>query len=75
MLSGDRARSPRRPSIAGAKDDRRDASVAAAGLRTDPHLFGRVAAGDPGVAELREWSRLVEELQRERVRLANRIRQ
>src|ERR687898_521749 len=52
-----------------------DARVAAAGLRTDPHLFRRVAAGDPAVVELREWSRLAEELQRERVRLGNRIRQ
>src|SRR5215218_1516127 len=64
-----------RISVAGAKDDRRDARVAAAGLRTDPHLFRRVAVGDPGVAELREWSRLAEELQQERVRLADRIRQ
>src|ERR671932_2317358 len=62
-------------SIAGAKDDRRDARVAAAGLRTDPHLFRPVTAGEPGVVELREWSRLAEELQQERVRLANRIRQ
>src|ERR671932_1400466 len=62
-------------SVAGAKDDRRDARVAAAGLRTDPHLFGQLTAGDPGVVELREWSRLAEELQQERVRLANRIRQ
>ena len=64
-----------RISVAGAKDDRRDARVAAAGLRTDPHLFRRVAVGDPGVVELREWSRLAEELQQERVRLANRVRQ
>jgi transposase len=62
-------------SVAGAKDDRRDARVAAAGLRTDRHLFRRVAAGDPAVVELREWSRLAEELQQERVRLGNRIRQ
>src|SRR5215210_1789662 len=62
-------------SVAGAKDDRRDARVAAAGLRTDPHLFRRVLAGDPSVIELREWSRLAEELQQERVRLGNRIRQ
>src|SRR3954454_4161880 len=60
-------------SVAGAKDDRRDARVAAAGLRTDPHLFREVTAGDPGVIELREWSRLTEELQQERMRLANRI--
>ncbi len=62
-------------SMAGAKDDRRDARVAAAGLRTDPHLFRPLQVGDPGVVELREWSRLAEELQRERLRLANRIRQ
>src|SRR3712207_1368860 len=64
-----------RSSVAGAKDDRRDARVAAAGLRTDPHLFRPLQVGDPGVVELREWSRLAEELQRERLRLANRIRQ
>jgi transposase len=62
-------------SVAGAKDDRRDARVAAAGLRTDPHLFRPLRVGDPGVIELREWSRLAEELQQERLRLANRIRQ
>src|SRR3954467_1572375 len=62
-------------SVAGAKDDRRDARVAAAGLRTDPHLFRPVAVSDPAVIELREWSRLAEELQQERLRLANRIRQ
>jgi len=62
-------------SVAGAKDDRRDARVAAAGLRTDRHLFRPVQASDPAVVELREWSRLAEELQRERVRLGNRIRQ
>jgi len=62
-------------SVAGAKDDRRDARVAAAGLRTDPQLFRAVQAGDPVIIELREWSRLAEELQQERVRLGNRIRQ
>ena len=62
-------------SVAGAKDDRRDARVAAAGLRTDPHLFRPLQVGDPGVVELREWSRLAEELQQERLRLASRIRQ
>ena len=54
-----------RISVAGAKDDRRDARVAAAGLRTDRHLFRPVRVGDPGVIELREWSRLAEELQQE----------
>ena len=64
-----------RVSLAGAKDDRRDARVAAGGLRTDPHLFRPIEAGDPAVIALREWSRLAEELQHERVRLSNRIRQ
>src|SRR3954463_11160633 len=64
-----------RISVAGAKDDRRDARVAADGLRTDQHLFRRVLAGDPSVIELREWSRLAEELQQERVRLGHRVRQ
>src|SRR3954452_16940432 len=64
-----------RMSLAGATDDRRDARVAAVGLRTDPHLFRPVEAGDPAVIALREWSRLAEELQHERVRLGNRIRQ
>src|SRR3954466_13661353 len=64
-----------RVSVGGAKDDRRDARVAAGGLRTDPHLFRPVQAGDPAVIALREWSRLAEELQHERVRLGNRIRQ
>src|SRR3954469_20409384 len=64
-----------RISLAGAKDDRRDARVAAGGLRTDPHLFRPVEAGDPAVIALREWSRLAEELQQERIRLSNRIRQ
>src|SRR4051794_27728158 len=64
-----------RVSLAGAKDDRRDARVAAAGLRTDRHLFRSVLAGNPRVIELREWSRLAEELQQERVRLSHRVRQ
>ena len=34
-------------SVAGAKDDRRDARIAAAGLRTEPHLFRPIEAGDP----------------------------
>jgi transposase len=62
-------------SIAGSKDDRRDALVAASGLRTDRHLFRLVQASDPAIIELREWSRLAEELQQDRVRLCNRLRQ
>ncbi|HET8996244.1 MAG TPA: IS110 family transposase [Acetobacteraceae bacterium] len=62
-------------SPAGAKDDRRDALVLASSLRTDRHCFRRVDALDPAVVELREWSRMAEELKGERVRLANRVRQ
>ena len=59
--------------VSGAKDDRRDAYVAADGLRTDRHLFRRLHVADPRLVELREWSRLAEELQQERVRLSNRL--
>ena len=62
-------------SPAGAKDDRRDARVLASALRTDPHCFRRLEPTDPTIVELREWSRLSEELTRERVRLGNRMRQ
>ena len=64
-----------RLSPAGAKDDRRDAQVLASALRTDPHCFRRLEPTDPTIVELREWSRLSEELTRERVRLANRMHQ
>ncbi len=62
-------------SPAGAKDDRRHALVLASSLRTDRHCFRRVEAMDPVVVELREWSRMAEELKQERVRLTNRVRQ
>ena len=62
-------------SVAGAKDDRRDAYVSADGLRTDRHLFRRLQIADPRLIELRTWSRLAEELQEERVRLSNRLHQ
>lgn len=49
-------------SVAGAKDDRRDAYASADGLRTDRHLFRRLQVADPRLVELRAWSRLAEEL-------------
>ncbi len=61
--------------LAGAKDDRRDAQVLARSLRTDSVCFRQLKIDDPVVVELREWSRIGDELQRERVRLANRIRE
>ncbi len=64
-----------RLSPAGAKDDRRDARVLAAALRTDPHCLRRLEPTDPAIVELREWSRISEELTRERTRQANRMRE
>jgi transposase len=61
--------------VAGAKDDRRDAQVLAGSLRTDRQAFRRLASNNPTVIELREWSRIADELQQERTRLANRVRQ
>ncbi|MEA3270133.1 MAG: IS110 family transposase [Pseudomonadota bacterium] len=59
--------------VAGAKDDRRDAHVLGDSLRTDRHCFRRLEASAPALVELKEWSRMAEELGRERVRLANRL--
>lgn len=61
-------------SVAGAKDDSRDAQVLACSLRTDQQAFRRVAADDPLVIELREWSRMYDELKQEQNRLTNRMR-
>lgn len=60
--------------VAGAKDDRRDAMVLADSLRTDGHLFRRLAVQAAPVIELREWSRINDELQSERNGLVNQIR-
>jgi transposase len=61
-------------SVAGAKDDSRDSWVLAGALRTDRVAFRRLIADDPLVIELREWSRMTEELTQERTRLTNQIR-
>ena len=60
---------------AGAKDDRRDAHVAADALRTDARAFHRVTAADPRVLQLRELCRIVEDLQQQQGRLTNRLRE
>jgi hypothetical protein len=60
--------------MAGAKDDSRDAEVMASALRTDPRCFRPLAAADPIIVELREWSRIAEDLG-ERNRLVNRLRE
>jgi transposase len=61
-------------SVAGAKDDSRDAHVLGHSLRTDRHAFRRLSVDDPLVIELREWSRIDDELKQEQSRLANRVR-
>ncbi len=61
--------------LAGAKDDSRDGEVMASGLRTDPRCFRLLAALDPTVIELREWSRIASDLGTERNRLTDRLRE
>jgi transposase len=62
-------------SVAGAKDDSRDALVLGCSLRTDQRAFRRLRADDRVVIGLREWSRMRDELGRERSRLSNRMRE
>ncbi len=64
-----------RHTVAGAKDDRRDALVLADSLRTDQAAFRRVRIGDPLVVRLRELSRMHDELKADRVALGNRLRE
>ena len=63
-----------RASAAGAKDDRRDAYVAASALRTDRGAFHRVVPDDARVVALRELSRTADELREDARRLSNRLR-
>ena len=60
--------------IAGAKDDRRDAMVLADSLRTDGHLFRRLDVQPAKIIELREWSRMHDELQSDRNAVVNQMR-
>lgn len=64
-----------RHTVAGAKDDRRDAYVLADSLRTDLKLFRRLVVDEPAVVQLRELVRSDEDLMRDENRLANRIRE
>lgn len=59
---------------AGAKDDRRDALVTGDSLRTDPQAFRRVRLDDPLVIQVREWSRVDEDLGVALTRLTNQLR-
>ena len=62
-------------SVAGAKDDRLDARVLACSLRTDMHAFQKVVLGSAQRIQLREWSRIAEELTEQRTSLGHQIRQ
>lgn len=64
-----------RYTLAGAKDDRRDARVLADALVTDQAAFRRLRPDAPEVIRLRELGRTEEELQQELTRLANRLRE
>jgi len=59
---------------AGAKDDRRDALVIGDSLRTDPQAFRPVRLDHPLIIQLREWSRIDEDLGGELTRLTNQVR-
>jgi transposase len=62
-----------RYTVAGAKDDSRDALVLASALRTDTKSFKRVQADSPEITRLRELSRLNEELKNELRRATNQL--
>lgn len=64
-----------RYTVAGAKDDRRDAQVLAAALATDQAAFRRLEPEHPLIIELRELSRLEDDLQQEGSRLTSRLRE
>src|SRR5262245_14315715 len=64
-----------RHTVAGAKDDRRDAFVLADSLRTDRPAFRRVQPDHPRVVELRELSRVEDDVGQELRRLSNRLRE
>lgn len=60
-------------SVAGAKDDRRDALVLADSLRTDRQHFRRVQPDDPRILRIRELSRSHDALQQDFRRAANQL--
>jgi transposase len=59
--------------VAGAKDDARDALVLASSLFTDRHSYKRVDIDSPDVLRLRELSRFQDELKAELRRATNRL--
>lgn len=63
-----------RHTVAGAKDDRRDAYVLADSLRTDLALFKPLCIDAPVIVHLRELSRLDDDLRQDHTRLLNQYR-
>jgi hypothetical protein len=63
-----------RHTVAGAKDDRRDAFVLADSLRTDRPLFRRLARECANIIRLRELSRLEDDLTQDQNRLTSATR-
>jgi len=61
--------------LAGAKDDSRDAETMASSLRTDRRAFRKLTLAEPLLIELREWSRMTDDLTTEKNRNANRLRE
>jgi transposase len=64
-----------RHTVAGAKDDRRDAFVLADSLRTDLPLFRRLQRESADIIRLRELSRLEDDLTQDHNRLINQLRE
>jgi len=63
-----------RHTVAGAKDDRRDAYVLLHSLSTDGQAFRRLDVEHPSIMRLREHSRMYEDLKQDLRRLTNQLR-
>jgi len=63
-----------RYTVNGAKDDRRDAYVIAMSLATDPHAFKKLSLESAFTLRVRELSRTLDDLNSERRRLSNQLR-
>jgi transposase len=61
--------------VAGAKDDRRDAFVLAHSLSTDLPCYRRLEVDAPTIIQIRELSRVDEDLREDQNRLTNRLRE
>lgn len=63
-----------RHTVAGAKDDRRDAFVLLHSLSTDGHAFRELRIEDAAIMRLREHARMYEDLKQDLRRLTNQLR-